>query len=138
MAGEANGGTHDTGHVKMNGQASNEHASSSRGQNDTSSSGTMPEEAAMHPSSWPPPSQRNLMSHVSHWPPHQGLTVRAVMPWSWHLAFSPGKHRAYLNIPELQLRLSWHDSHVSNGQSAPLLQILPVGWWKLTLAAMLP
>lgn len=56
---------HDSGHVKMNGRASNEHASSSRGQGDSSSSSMMPEEADLHPSSWPPPSQRNLMSQAS-------------------------------------------------------------------------
>ena len=88
MAGEANGGTHDTGHVKMNGQASNEHASSSRGQNDTSSSGMMPEEAAMHPSSWPPPSQRNLMSHVSCPTPRRDSAGVAFMPWNWHRLLS--------------------------------------------------
>lgn len=67
LSGETNGGTHDSGHVKMNGRASNERASSSRGQGDSSSSSSsmMPEEADLHPSSWPPPSQRSLMSHVS-------------------------------------------------------------------------
>ena len=66
MIGNMNGGVHDSGHVKMNGRSSIEQpASSSREQGDSSSSSIMPEEADMHPSSWPPPSQRNLMSHVS-------------------------------------------------------------------------
>ena len=75
MSGGANGGAHDTGHVKMNGQASNEHAGSSRGQGETSSGSMMPDEAAMHPSSWPPPSQRNLMSHVSRSLTHRLLSA---------------------------------------------------------------
>ena len=66
IPGETNGGMHDSGHVKMNGRLSHEPASSSRMEGENSSSGTvMPEEAALHPSSWPRPSQRNLMSHVS-------------------------------------------------------------------------
>lgn len=66
IPGETNGGVHDSGHVKMNGRMIHEPASSSRMEGENSSSGTvMPEEAALHPSSWPPPSQRNLMSHVS-------------------------------------------------------------------------
>ena len=85
IPGETNGGVHDSGHVKMNGRMIHEPASSSRVEGENSSSGTvMPEEAALHPSSWPPPSQRNLMSHVS-------ISIALLCAWTSSAGDVPGR-----------------------------------------------
>lgn len=66
MQADGDVGQHDSGHVRSSDSRAGRMSAGGVGINGPGASlnGGIPDEAAMHPSSWPPASQRNLMRQV--------------------------------------------------------------------------